>query len=575
MKNTSKELDKRNLDLSTLFEISQVFNSSLELKEILNLSLLIPMGRMMVSRGLVLLNDGRGHLNIAHSKGIKHLPQQAAITIDHLPNHTLSGAQASVDEQLRQFMESYQLEIIVPLASRNELCGALFLGGKTNGTDFSPSEIEFLSALVNLSAQALENARTIRELRKVNQVLDQKVQQLNSLFDIGQELSLLMEQDAILNRLSYTLMGQLMVNQFFVALKQKDGLNVAYSKGKPFTPENLTRCMDYCSRLPEDFTPQAIEESTMYKTLHSAGIRAVIPMRVQSKIKGYLFLGKRLNHLPYAPTDLEYLAILANMTAISLDNAAMITEMIEKKRLEEEIAIARSIQARLIPSQMPELPQYDIHGLNRPSRDVGGDYFDIIPLSSEEYLFTIADVSGKGVPAALLMSNLQAALHSLCLNRIPLSTLTAQLNKIIYQNTSMEKFITFFIMTLDLNSGAFEYVNAGHNPPYVFRSNGEVIELEEGGLILGIFPDATYQSGSGILHPGDVLTMFTDGITEAMNAQEEEYQEKRVINFFRRHSGNMTSHELNKKLLAEVMEFSETEAVQSDDITLLTIRRLK
>ena len=571
-KNSNRELAKRNLDLSTLFEISQVFNTSLSTREVLNLALLIPMGRLMLTRAVAALTDENENLQIALTKGLP-VVQDATLPTKHLPR-AVTTINDITREELRIFMEEQRLHLFVPLRMRDKLCGALFFGASGRHTVHHPDEQAFLEALGNLTAQALENARSIRELKELNKQLDQKIQQLNSLFDIGQEFGLLIDRNEILNRLSFTLMGQLMVNQFFVLDKNGPELRVLYAKGKHFSPEIIDGCLEICRQLPDDFTAVALREESEYNALVSRGIQAVIPMRVQSKIKGFLFLGKRLNGLPYQAADLEYLTILANMTAISLDNAAMIREMIEKKRLEEELAIARAIQTRLIPAQMPELPNYDIHGMNRPSRDVGGDYFDIIPLSETEYLFAIADVSGKGVPAALLMSNLQAALHSLCLNRLPLSTLTAQLNQIVYRNTTMEKFITFFVMTLDLTSGAFRYVNAGHNPPYLFRADGRVEELDEGGLILGIFPDAEYRSGSGTLAPGDLLTMFTDGITEAMNKREEEYEEKRVIEFFQSRNGNKTCAALNEALLADVTAFAAESAMPGDDITILTIRRL-
>jgi sigma-B regulation protein RsbU (phosphoserine phosphatase) len=221
---------------------------------------------------------------------------------------------------------------------------------------------------------------------------------------------------------------------------------------------------------------------------------------------------------------------------------------------------------------MPGLKDYDIHGLNIPSKQVGGDYFDIIELSDTEFILTIADVSGKGIPAALLMSNLQAALLILCNEKqYSVSDITLNLNNLIHRNTSIEKYITFFIARLDLNNHTLEYVNAGHNPPYLLSSNGECAVLEKGGIILGMMPDVAYDTGRVSLKYGDLILMFTDGVTEAMSPEEVPFDEERVIAFLKNCPKDLKSKELNQKLIDELYTFAG-DPTKDDDITLLTIR---
>jgi len=380
------------------------------------------------------------------------------------------------------------------------------------------------------------------------------------------------EQD-ILKQLSYSLMGQMLINQFFVALRVENKLEIVYKKGSGFSDEKLDICREFCSTIPDLAEPLPVnEDNERFSILYDIGVRLIVPLTMQNNIGGYIFLGGKLDNSPFSRSNLDFLATLANMAMISLENARLFIETLEKKRLEEELNLARTIQNRLLPAQMPEIKGLDVHGQNTPSRQVGGDYFDIIQLNDHEYLFTIADVSGKGMPASLLMSNLQAGLHSLYAEDYPLDQMTLKLNNLIYKNTTIDKYITYFIIKLDTKTGEYEYVNAGHNPPYIFHRDDTFIALESGGIILGMMPDTPYKTGSGKLISGDCLTMFTDGVTEAMDPDSIEFEEKGVIAFFKKNAKKYSSKELNTMLFKELSEFAQDDPTKGDDVTLLTIK---
>jgi len=362
------------------------------------------------------------------------------------------------------------------------------------------------------------------------------------------------------------------VNQFFVALKQDVKLKVEFTKGSNFATSKIGDCEKTCNKLDDINYPLIIDDEPQYKKLKNLGVSVIVPMAHQTKINGYIFLGNKLDNAPFRKSDLSFLSTLANMVIISLENSRLIRETIEKERMEEELNLAKTIQQRLLPDKMPDITNYDVHGLNMSSKQVGGDYFDIIPISDNEYIFTIADVSGKGMPAALLMSNLQAGLHSLAGEQYSLAQTTSKLNNLIHRNTSIEKYITFFILKLNIQSGEFEFVNAGHNPPYIFHKNQVVDTLDDGGIILGMMPEMPYKSGSGKICKGECLVMFTDGVTEAMNPEEEEFTESGVISFFKDKFQVNSSEELNNSLLKELYRFSEGDPTLGDDITLLTIK---
>lgn len=567
----SSELDKRLLELSALFEISQTLNSSLNLKAILDNILLVPMGRMMISKGIILFESNAHEFKIKNLKGLPFSLLGKEIHISRVPEHPLILKNIDPDEDWIQVFRQYKLELILPLTSKRDFKGIIGYGAKLNGAEFSSEEIEFLSSLGNIAVQSIDNALMFDKLNKVNRELDQKIQELNTLFEIGKELNQIFDPAGILKQVSYSLMGQMLVNQFFVVLKNKDSAEIAFKKGSTFSDEKLERCLS--QKMPELNAPLLIGDQDKFSLYNEMGVQLIVPMEIQGETGGYIFLGEKLDRSPYSASNISFLSTLANMTMISLENARLIEETIAKQRLEEELSLAKSIQSRLLPQKMPQLKGYDLHGINLPSKQVGGDYFDVIDLGKNEIILTVADVSGKGMPASLLMSNLQAALQTLCDENYSLAQITAKLNNLIHRNTSVDKYITFFLLKLNTVDGRYQYVNAGHNPPYHFQANLDFSTLDAGGLILGMMPDVVYETGQGILDRGECITMFTDGVTEAMNEQNREFEEKRVIEFFRRSALRGSAEQLNLKLIEEITAFAG-DPTQSDDVTILTIKRL-
>ncbi len=194
----------------------------------------------------------------------------------------------------------------------------------------------------------------------------------------------------------------------------------------------------------------------------------------------------------------------------------------------QEYEEAREIQQGLMPKQIPQIPGVEISGSWRPARIVGGDYFDVFSFSERRVGLCIADVSGKGMPAALLMSNLQAVVKALASENTSPKDLVEKVNRVMCSNTTEAKFITLFYGLLDVDGKTLRYANAGHNAPILTRKDGAQVRLEEGGLILGIFQERSYEEGEIELRPGDRLVMFTDGVSEAVDGEGEEFGEERV-----------------------------------------------
>jgi sigma-B regulation protein RsbU (phosphoserine phosphatase) len=243
----------------------------------------------------------------------------------------------------------------------------------------------------------------------------------------------------------------------------------------------------------------------------------------------------------------------------------------ERDRLESELELARRIQARLLPSAPPAVPGLDVAGLSESAREVGGDYYDHVDLGGGRLLLVIADVSGKGVPAALLMSGFRAALVSQDLSQAKPEDVASRVNEFLNRSVEPGRFVTAFLGLLDAATGQLTYVNAGHNPPLLLRAGGAVESLEAGGVILGILPGSRYARGEVTLSPGDLVALYTDGVTEGANAANEMWGEERLAALLRTASAS-SARDIATRIVREVRAF-EGERGPADDITVLVAKR--
>ena len=235
---------------------------------------------------------------------------------------------------------------------------------------------------------------------------------------------------------------------------------------------------------------------------------------------------------------------------------------------EQEIAEARAIQEGFLPKELPQIVGYELASAWQSARVVGGDYFDVLPLGGETLGLCIADVAGKGMPAALLMSNLQAAVRGFASAELPAEDLCARLNALLYRNMASDRFITFFYAQLDGASRVLQYVNAGHNPPIVLHQDGSHDRLTEGGGVFGVFPNQKFTRGTTRLEPGDRVALYTDGVTEASDPDDEEFGEERLVRLLQQNA-TATANELQAKIMQAAGDFCRGH--WHDDATLLVL----
>ena len=566
--------DERLYELQALFDLSKTLNSSLKLRSILDTLLLTPMGRLLIGKGLIMLRGKDNGFVIETVKGLAKSFVEKTIRIDDLPERPAYLKELS-PAAWQAFLLEIGIELVIPIQHGYKSLGVIGFGKKVVGVDYTDVELDYLHSLSNIAATSIQNSIIFEELNAVNKQLDKKVQELNTLFEIGQELNSSLESEKVVNLLGYSIMGELMVNRCLVFLLEVDNsMKLAMNKGfGEAALAAILNCSDLKSKIGQMKEPMEVEacpDKELSHELRAAGVCAVVPMTLKEETRGLIAIGDKIAKTKFTKSELDFLRTLGNLSMISIENARLFEETLEKQRLEKELLIARDIQRQLLPDVCPEIPGYDLAARNISSMEIGGDYFDCIRLDSQHYAFCVADVSGKGVPASLLMSNLQAGFHALVNTGLELTQVAGRINDLIFGNTSYDKFITCFFAILNPHTGDLLSVNAGHNPPYIYHKDGTFDTLMEGGLILGMMKDIVYDSQTVKLQSGDCLVMFTDGISEAMNHDGEEFLERRVEESIKNHY-SQPALQLLESILADVRAFAGRQP-QSDDMTLMIIK---
>jgi sigma-B regulation protein RsbU (phosphoserine phosphatase) len=273
----------------------------------------------------------------------------------------------------------------------------------------------------------------------------------------------------------------------------------------------------------------------------------------------------------FSDEDLDILTTFASQAAISIERARLHKYILEQKKIEQQLSIARTIQKTFLPDEVPQIPGYDLWGANIPSGEVGGDYFDFIRIVDYQLGIAVADVSGKGIPAALIMASFRASLIAEIRNNYAIRSICQKVNNLLCESLEPENFVTAIYGVLDTKNSIFTFANCGHNPGLLLRSDGTIEELAEGGLILGVRPGSTYEERPVYIKSGDILCFFTDGISEAENAQGSQFETRRIIDIIKKHK-SLSAAEIGGKTIEAVRSFAHNEH-SMDDLTLIIIKR--
>ncbi len=296
-----------------------------------------------------------------------------------------------------------------------------------------------------------------------------------------------------------------------------------------------------------------------------------VPLLIKSALIGILtVINKKEGE--FSEEDTRLLTIVAAQSAQIIENVRLYEEEKDLFQMQEQVRLASQIQSGLLPKSAPVIPGYDIAGYSKPAQVVGGDYYDFICIDPQRLAICVGDISGKGLPAAMLMANLQATIRGQCIIDPSPSVCLGRANKLLYQSTDPQKYATLFYCVLHLQNHCLEYSNAGHNWPYVLLQNGSALACKSGGIALSFLENAEFQQDTVFLNPGDFCVLYSDGVTEAMNASSAEYGEERLLACIRENQ-KLTAEQIIQKLIFSVEKHAQN-CPQSDDMTLVVIKRL-
>lgn len=573
MKPTHQNARQRSrLDLKTVLETSRVLIEAKDVQFVLENLVRISMGKLLVSRAaILLLEENRSDYSVKAAKGSTELKQLKTVSLnidtenlDH-PHLYLE----ELEEQASSLQKHFPGGVLFNLRTSTRHLGFLLISQKFTKSDFTAQELEFVESLCIISSTAVANSRIIDQLNETNRKLDQRIHELNTLFDLSKEFNLLSNRDKISRIFKFALMGQLLIRSFFLIYRTGNGIELLTSSNFPTSDsESLNKIF----KISKEIALVDEELREQIPALRSSGISSLISISVQGRKIAVIGVGQRANEKSLTESDYNFLKSLANLAVNSIQRTFLLEERIEKERMEEELLLAKSIQNRLLPDPIPDVKGLDLSAITVSSYQVGGDYFDVAETPDGNHIFAIADVTGKGFPAALLMANLQSMLHILLPFDITLTLATERINNLIHQNTPADKFITFFWGKYHHETRVLKYVNAGHNPPLLLKHDSDdFIELSEGGLLLGAMESMMpYESKDITLEPGDIVVCFTDGVNEAQSGEmTEEFGMERFKNVIL-NSRNARAAEISDKIISAVTEFAGGH--QFDDVTLMVFK---
>ena len=294
-----------------------------------------------------------------------------------------------------------------------------------------------------------------------------------------------------------------------------------------------------------------------------------VPLRLKARMIGVVTVFNKQSGEAFTESNQRLLTIIAAQSAQVIENARLYEEEKELQLMQQEMEMARSIQANLLPNAQPSIPGYDIAGMSVSAANVGGDYYDFLP-SEDRLVICLGDVSGKGMPASLLMANMQATIRGQNLVSSSAAECMSRSNRLMFQSTDSAKFVTFFYAVLDIAERTLEYSNAGHNPPILLSGDGEPERLETGGPVLGVLPDFPYEQATAELNAGDLLLIFSDGFSEAMNLLLEEFGEDELVSLATANRNDSAADLIEK--ISQAVVAHTGKAPQTDDMTIIAVR---
>jgi sigma-B regulation protein RsbU (phosphoserine phosphatase) len=410
---------------------------------------------------------------------------------------------------------------------------------------------------------------------------------LELLYDLSRAFNSTLDLDEVLNRVMDEVISITRAERGFVMLHEADGrLAFRVARGIDQTTiqdPQFQVSRSIVERVARDgeplLTSDALQDDRLStrRSVTILGLRSVlcVPLKTRDNISGVVYVDSRIRAGIFSRADLDLLTAIASSAAIAIENARLYQVAVERGRLERELQMARETQASLLPRETPQVPGWEFAARWQPARQVAGDYYDFIPLDDGKLGLVIADVSDKGMPAALFMAMTRSTIRASVGHAPSPVEGIALANRLICADAAGGMFVTLFYALLDPATGEMTYVNAGHNPPLLQRANGHagpdhLVELGRTGMALGVIDDATFEQRSVQIQVGDMVLFYTDGITEAVDAQNQEFGIPRLLRVLENAQPAHVIDAIEAALHAYVGD-----TPPFDDMTIVALRRLQ
>jgi phosphoserine phosphatase RsbU/P len=483
----------------------------------------------------------------------------------------------NADERFNREIESivgleFRTALVVPLIGREHLIGVVEAINKTDG-EFENSDLDTLVGLANQFAVAIDNANLYRDASR--KAVEQKL-----LYEVSKTLSSTLDIEEVLRKILESLqkvVGYVAAGIFLVDDKTGN-LSTAHSDGYVADREELFHLkigqglVGWTAKNGEAVIIPDVSKDTRYlNTNPGTKSEIVAPIKIDGRVIGVINLeSDKIS--AYDRNSLDLITAFASHAGIAIERAYLHNKMLASERFEEQLAIARQIQLSFLPKGNPVINGYDISGINIPSEEVGGDYFDFLKIIDNQTGIAIADVSGKGIPASLIMASYRASLIAEIRNNYAIRAINKKVNSLLCESVEQGNYVTAFYGVLDSKNDIFTFSNCGHNQPILLRKNGDVEFLKEGGLALGIMPDNEYEERPIYLQSGDLAFFYTDGVTEVDNERGEDFSVERLVETLKEFR-KLPAHEIQTRIYERVKQFAADSFV-FDDLTMIVLKKL-
>jgi len=462
--------------------------------------------------------------------------------------------------------------LAVPLIGRGHLIGVVEALNKVDG-EFDDTDLDTLIGLANQFAVAIDNANLYRDARM-------EARERELLYEVGKTLSSTLNIDEVLKLIigSIKQVVDCAAGGIFLINEEKNEISTVYGEGYGKDSDQYMRLktgQGLVGWVADNGEPLIVSDVTTDSRYFPGNPETrsemVVPIKIDDRVIGVLNLESSATDA-YDGHSLELVTAFASHAAITIERAKMHKKMLESKGLEEQLSIAREIQLTFLPNHDPELPGYDVSGINIPSGEVGGDYYDFITIVDNQMGIAIADVSGKGIPAALIMASFRASLIAEIRNNYAIRTICKKVNSLLYESLERENYVTAFYGVLDSKNDIFTFSNCGHNQPILIRADGSEELLQEGGLALGVVDDVDYEERPISINSGDVMVFYTDGVTEAEASDGKQYGTERLIKTMKK-CRDLPAKEINHIIYTDVKSFASAEHT-FDDLTMIVVKKI-